>query len=137
MFTVALPTLAMYGMAAVIGYLGVKVYKRVDDAVEARRGAAYKAAMQMRELGLEHTAEFYEAYAKGDYSGMAEKAAELAKMIAKGGNAVEAQLDVVAEKVLASKLASEAGRTHLAALLKQAEQPADPVKGPAVSVAKS
>lgn len=134
---VALPTVAMYGMAAVIGYLAFKLYMRFDNAREERRGAAYKAAIQMRELGLEHTAEFYEAYAKGDYSGMAAKAVELGRLLAKGGVAVEAQLAITAEKVLSAKLKSEAGRTHLAALLKQAEQPADPVKGPAVSVDKS
>ena len=109
---------------AVAIYLGTLLFK-VDTKKEGRRRAANQLAGVLRALGLKKMPEFLEDYGVGDYSGMAEKIKELAKLFVNGQDAVVTEFSKVFESVLDAKLSTEAGRAYVAAKLEQATEPDD------------
>lgn len=132
-------TLLLWVLGALVagfaGYHLVKWLATKDTEVENRRRAAAKLAAQMTAMGLTKTPEFLIDYSVGDYSGMAMKIKSLAELFAGSPNAVIAELDNVFVNVLNAKLATEAGRTLIAAKLADASKPSDPSVTSSVKVA--
>jgi len=109
---------------AVAIYLGTLLFK-ADTKKEGRRRAANQLAGVLRSLGLKKTPEFLEDYGVGDYSGMAEKITDLAKLFVNGQDAVVAEFSQVFDSVLAAKLSTETGRAYVAAKLEDATKSSD------------
>jgi hypothetical protein len=109
---------------AVAIYLGTLLFK-TDTKKEGRRRAANQLAGVLRALGLKKTPEFLEDYGVGDYSGMAEKIKELAKLFVNGQDAVVAEFGQVFESCLTAKLTTETGRAYVAAKLEDATKTTD------------
>ena len=112
-------------LVLVLSYAVVRWLFKKDTEVEDRRRGAAKLAGVLSNLGLKKTPEFLIDYSVGDYSGMAEKIKELAKMFLDGEEAVVKEFDQVFEGVLKAKLSTETGRAYIAAKLTDAAKPAD------------
>jgi len=117
---VLLSVLAFVLAAAVVAWLF-----RKDTEIENRRRGAAKLAAVLANLGLKRTPEFLVDYSVGDYSGMAVKINELARLFLDGEEAVVAEFGKVFDSVLAAKLKSESGRAFIAAKLADATKADD------------
>jgi len=111
---------------AIISYAVVRWLFKKDTEIEDRRRGAARLAGVLSNLGLKKTPEFLIDYSVGDYSGMAEKIKELAKLFLDGEGAVVKEFEQVFEGCLKAKLATETGRAYVAAKLTDAAKPADP-----------
>jgi hypothetical protein len=105
-------------------WVGTFLFKK-DTEKEDRRRAANQTAGVLRALGLKKTPEFLEDYGVGDYSGMANKIKELAKLFLTGQDALVAEFGQVFESVLDAKLKTETGRAYIAAKLEDATKVTD------------
>jgi len=104
--------------------LAVFLFKK-DTEKEGRRRGAAKLAGVLSALGLVKIPDFLVDYSVGDYSGMTKKIAELAKLFLDGSDAVLKEFEVVFERLLDARLASEAGRALIAAKLEDAVRAKD------------
>ncbi len=112
-------------LALVVSYGLVRWLFAKDTEIENRRKGAAKLAGILSNLGLRRTPEFLIDYSVGDYSGMAHRIAELARLFADGEDAVVTEFSKVFESVLVAKLKSEAGRAYVAAKLADAALASD------------
>lgn len=122
----SLNTLVILALIAAVGFLGAKWLFKKDTEIENRRRGAAKLAASLKAYGLVKIPDFLIDYSVGDYSGMAEKMKALAEMFVSGEEAVVTELDAVYERVLASKLKTEAGRALVASKLADAKKEDDP-----------
>ena len=97
-----------------------------DTKIENRRRGAAKLASVLSNLGLKRTPEFLIDYSVGDYSGMAERITELAKLFLSGEAAVIEEFAQVFDSVLAAKLRTDSGRALIAAKLSDSVKSSDP-----------
>ena len=111
--------------AAVACGLAVWLFKKDTEKEERRRGAARLAGV-LSSLGLKKLPELLVDYSVGDYSGMAKKIAETAKLFVAGEAAVLEEFERVFESLLNARLSSEAGRAYVAAKLADAAKKSDP-----------
>lgn len=107
------------------GFAVVKWAFQKDTEVENRRRGAANLATTLSKNGLKKIPEFLIDYSVGDYSGMANKIAGLAKLFLEGEAAVVAEFGEVFENVLKAKLSTETGRAFVAAKLADAVQEGD------------
>jgi len=117
--------LACVLLAAAAYVVVVWAFKKDTEIEDRRRGAARLAAV-LSNLGLKKTPEFLIDYSVGDYSGMAVKITELAKLFLEGEGAVVKEFAQVFDGVLAAKLRTDSGRAFIAAKLADAARPDDP-----------
>jgi len=109
----------------IAGFFGVRWLFKKDEEIEDRRRGAAKLAGVLSKLGLKRIPEFLIDYSVGDYSGMTEKFAELARLFLDGEGAVVAEFAAVFDSVLEAKLKTEAGRALIAARLADATKASD------------
>lgn len=122
---ISLVHLVILVLVVAVGFLAAKwLFQKDTETENRRRGAGHLAAV-LTSYGLVKIPEFLIDYSIGDYSGMAEKVKELAKMFLAGDDAVVKEFDQVFERVLVKKLQTEAGRTLIAAKLADAVLPTD------------
>lgn len=114
--------------AAVLGFVGYRIAVwgfNKDEEIEDRRRGAANLATSLSKLGLKKVPEFLIDYSVGDYSGMAHKMAELARLFLEGEAAVLKEFEQVFENVLNARLKDEAGRAYIAAKLFDAKLASD------------
>jgi hypothetical protein len=112
------------GAAFVVARFFFFVFKK-DTEVENRRRGAAKLAATLYGLGLEKLPEFLIDYSVGDYSGMAKKIVDTAKLFLEGEGAVLTEFSAVFDNLLAAKLKTEEGRAYIAAKLTDATKAGD------------
>jgi len=108
-----------------LGAVVAKWLFKKDTEVENRRRAAGQLAATLKSYGLVVLPDFLIDYSVGDYSGMGYKIKETAKLLAGSPEAVVKEFDGIFSRVLTAKLASEGGRTLLAAKLADAVKAGD------------
>jgi hypothetical protein len=113
-------------VAAGVAYAVVAQLFKKDTEVENRRRGAAKLASVLSGLGLKKLPEFLVDYSVGDYSGMAKKIVDTAKLFLDGQDAVIKEFEQVFESLLAAKLSTEPGRAYIAAKLTDAAKETDP-----------
>lgn len=104
-------------LAGLALYYLARLLFRTDTAIENRRKDAGQLAIVLGKLGLKKIPAFLIDYSVGDYSGMAMKITELAKLFLSGESAVIDEFDEVYANVLTAKLKTEEGRAYIAARL--------------------
>ena len=117
---------AILVLVPLVGFLAAKWLFQKDTEIENRRRGAARLAGVLQTYGLKKTPEFLVDYSVGDYSGMANKIADLAKLFLDGEEHVVKEFQHVFERVLEAKLQTEEGRALIAAKLSGASKPADP-----------
>ena len=117
---------AILVLVPLVGFLAAKWLFQKDTEIENRRRGAAKLAGVLQTYGLKKTPEFLVDYSVGDYSGMANKIADLAKLFLDGEEHVVKEFQHVFERVLEAKLQTEEGRALIAAKLSGASKLADP-----------
>jgi len=133
---ISLVHLVILVLVVAVGFLAAKWFFQKDTEVEDRRRGAAHLAAALTNYGLVQIPNFLIDYSVGDYSGMAEKMKQLAKMFLTGEDAVVKEFDQVFERVLVKKLQTEAGRALIAAKLADAVKPSDPTAVQTAPVAK-
>ena len=113
-------------LVPLVGFLAAKWLFQKDTEIENRRRGAAKLAAVLQTYGLKKTPEFLIDYSVGDYSGMAHKIADLARLFLDGEEHVVKEFQHVFERVLEAKLRSKEGRTYVAAKLAEFDKPATP-----------
>jgi len=113
-------------LLAVASYVAVGWLFKKDTEIEDRRRGAARLAAVLSNLGLKKTPEFLIDYSVGDYSGMAAKITELAKLFLEGEDAVVKEFSLVFDNVLAAKLRTDSGRAFIAAKLTDSVKLSDP-----------
>ena len=116
-------------IAVGVGFVAVRWLFQKDTEQEERRRAAFHLAATLKGLGLTKIPEFLGDYAVGDYSGMAKRIYDFAKMVTDGGEeAVLKEFSRVFDNVLSSKLGSEEGRALIQSRLQDASSRAKDVE---------
>jgi hypothetical protein len=113
-------------LVPLVGFLAAKWLFQKDTEVENRRRGAARLAAVLQTYGLKKTPEFLIDYSVGDYSGMAHKIAELARLFLDGEEHVVKEFQQVFDRVLEAKLQTEEGRAYIAAKLSETSKPAGP-----------
>jgi len=111
-------------LVPLVGFLAAKWLFQKDTEVENRRRGAVQLAGTLHKYGLTKTAAFVGDYAVGDYSGMAHKIADLARLFLDGEEHVVKEFQQVFERVLEAKLQTDEGRAYIAAKLSEMSKPA-------------
>lgn len=107
-----------------VGFLAAKWLFQKDTEVENRRRGAAKLAAVLQTYGLKKTPEFLIDYSVGDYSGMAHRISDLARLFLDGEEHVVKEFQQVFDRVLEAKLQSDEGRAYIAAKLSETAKPA-------------
>jgi hypothetical protein len=107
-----------------VGFLAAKWLFQKDTEVENRRRGAAKLAAVLQTYGLKKTPEFLIDYSVGDYSGMAHRISDLARLFLDGEEHVVKEFQHVFDRVLEAKLQTDEGRTYIAAKLSETSKPA-------------
>ncbi len=131
--------LVVIALAALAAYFGVKVYFRVDTAVENRRREAAYLASKLSAMGFKELPEVFMNYAVGDYSGMASQVAIVVKRLRGNDKDILADMSDVFDKLLKIKLAMAEGRMMVRSELEAYEkmlEPVAPVAQPVVEEVK-
>jgi hypothetical protein len=134
---ISLQSIVIVVLLVVAGYFAAKWLFKKDTEVENRRRAAADLAGTLKAVGLVQIPEFLVDYSVGDYSGMAQKIGQTAKLFASGEAAVLSEFNQVFDRLLAAKLSSVDGRAIIAAKLKDAVKADDPASvqdAPALTV---
>jgi hypothetical protein len=105
--------------------LGTWLFKK-DRELEARRRRAAELAAKLQSFGLVRIPAMLLDYSVGDYIQLAEDIVKTAELFMGDDTHIMAEFEDVYEEVLNAKLNTVAGRTLLAAKLKDAMQPSDP-----------
>ena len=111
-------------LVPLVGFLAAKWLLQKDTEIENRRRGAAKLAAVLQTYGLKKTPEFLIDYSLGDYSGMAHKIADLARLFRDGEEHVVKEFQHVFERVLEAKLQTDEGRAYIAARLSETSKPA-------------
>jgi len=111
-------------LVPLVGFLAAKWLFQKDTEIENRRRGAAKLAAVLQTYGLKKTPEFLIDYSVGDYSGMAHKIADLARLFLDGEEHVVKEFQQVFERVLEAKLQTDEGRAYIAAKLSEMGKPA-------------
>ena len=120
--TISVTTLLIVVLCVACSWLGVKWYFQKDTEQEERRRGAAKFAAKLSNLGLKRIPEFLVDYSVGDYSGMLNKIAQVAKTFLEGEDAVMAEFNEVFANLLVTKLKTEEGRMYIEAKLLEAKK---------------
>jgi len=112
-------------LVPLVGFLAAKWLLQKDTEIENRRRGAAKLAAVLQTYGLKKTPEFLIDYSLGDYSGMAHKIADLARLFLDGEEHVVKEFQHVFERVLEAKLQTDEGRAYVAAKLAELDKPVD------------
>lgn len=118
-------SIAILVLVPLVGFLAAKWLFQKDTEIENRRRGAAKLAAVLQTYGLRKTPEFLQDYAVGDYSGMAHKIADLARLFLDGEEHVVKEFQHVFERVLEAKLQTDEGRAYIAAKLAQTSPVSD------------
>ena len=113
-------------LSSIVAFAAVKWLFKKDTEQEGRRRSAAELAAVLTGLGLRKTPAFLIDYSVGDYSGMAKKIHDLAKLFLNGEAAVIEEFSQVFESCLTAKLSTETGRAYVASKLTDAAQATDP-----------
>ena len=119
-------SIAILVLLPLVTFLGAKWLFQKDTEIENRRRGAAKLAAVLQTYGLKKTPEFLIDYSVGDYSGMAHKIADLARLFLDGEEHVVKEFQHVFDRVLEAKLQTDEGRAYIAAKLSETSKPADP-----------
>jgi hypothetical protein len=111
-------------LVPLVAFLAAKWLFQKDTEIENRRRGAAKLAAVLQTYGLKKTPEFLIDYSVGDYSGMAHKIAELARLFLDGEEHVVKEFQQVFDRVLEAKLQTDEGRAYIAAKLSETGKPA-------------
>ena len=111
-------------LVPLVGFLAAKWLFQKDTEIENRRRGAAKLAAVLQTYGLKKTPEFLIDYSVGDYSGMAHKIADLARLFLDGEEHVVKEFQQVFDRVLEAKLRTDEGRAYIAAKLLETSKPA-------------
>lgn len=111
-------------LVPLVGFLAAKWLFQKDTEIENRRRGAAKLAAVLQTYGLKKTPEFLIDYSVGDYSGMAHKISDLARLFLDGEEHVVKEFQQVFDRVLEAKLQSDEGRAYVAAKLSETAKPA-------------
>ena len=111
-------------LVPLVGFLAAKWLFQKDTEIENRRRGAAKLAAVLQTYGLKKTPEFLIDYSVGDYSGMAHKIADLARLFLDGEEHVVKEFQHVFDRVLEAKLQTDEGRAYIAAKLSETAKPA-------------
>ena len=110
-------------LVPLVGFLAAKWLFQKDTEIEDRRRGAAKLAAVLQTYGLKKTPEFLIDYSVGDYSGMAHKIADLARLFLDGEEHVVKEFQHVFDRVLEAKLQTDEGRAYIAAKLSETAKP--------------
>jgi hypothetical protein len=110
-------------LVPLVGFLAAKWLFQKDTEVENRRRGAANLAGVLQTYGLKKTPEFLIDYSVGDYSGMAHKISDLARLFLDGEEHVVKEFQHVFDRVLEAKLQSAEGRAYIAAKLSETAKP--------------
>ena len=110
-------------LVPLVGFLAAKWLFQKDTEIENRRRGAAKLAAVLQTYGLKKTPEFLIDYSVGDYSGMAHKIADLARLFLSGEEHVVKEFQQVFDRVLEAKLQTDEGRAYIAARLSEMSKP--------------
>lgn len=111
-------------LVPLVGFLAAKWLFQKDTEIENRRRGAAKLAAVLQSYGLQKTPEFLIDYSVGDYSGMAHKISDLARLFLDGEEHVVKEFQHVFDRVLEAKLQTAEGRAYIAAKLSETAKPA-------------
>ena len=117
-------SIAILVLVPVVGFLAAKWLFQKDTEIENRRRGAAKLAAVLQTYGLKKTPEFLVDYSVGDFSGMAHKIADLARLFLDGEEHVVKEFQQVFDRVLEAKLQTDEGRAYIAAKLSETAKPA-------------
>jgi len=104
-------------------FLAAKWFFQRDTEREERRRGAVQLVGTLQKYGLTKTAAFIGDYAVGDYSGMAHKISDLARLFLDGEEHVVKEFQQVFDRVLEAKLQTDEGRAYVAAKLSETAKP--------------
>jgi hypothetical protein len=121
----SLTSILAVALVVVLGFVIGKWLFQKDTECEERRRHAGQLAATLKAYGLIKLPDFLISYSVGDYSGMANDIKEVAKLLNGSPEAVIKEFDGVFGRVLVDKLATEGGRTLLAAKLADAVKAGD------------
>jgi len=110
-------------LVPLVGFLGAKWLFQKDTEIENRRRGAANLAGVLQTYGLKKTPEFLIDYSVGDYSGMAHKISDLARLFLDGEEHVVKEFQHVFDRVLEAKLQTAEGRAYIAAKLSEMAKP--------------
>lgn len=126
--------LVVPGLIALAAFFGAKLFFKKDDEKEERRRGAIKLSSALENYGLVKIAGFMQDYAVGDYSGMAHRIGDLARLALEGEDPVLKELDTAFKRMIEGKLKTDEGRAFVTLALQDAEKKiAEAAKKPTVS----
>lgn len=120
MFVLSASTIAIIALAGVTAFFVGKWLFTKDEEAEDRKRAAIRVSALLTSMGLVRLPRVLECYAVNDWSQLATELKMFAEL-ALDEKAVVAEFDTVFKNVLARKVATEEGRSYIAAMLSEAK----------------